>query len=168
MKNHNKNVRTQKLSRKKLTQQEYNEIELIGSNFEYLTLQMLNAGTDTGIMDWNSVEGADKKVALVADVLTSNGDNNPNPSILYEAIGPAYEMYVVVEIGGMLYLTRGAVFSYREFQRDVTAPRLTDEEWQKDLESMPNEGAPEWMNGIVIPKEGVPQDNGRTFYSSGC
>ena len=161
-------ISEKELKGEKLTQQEYNEIELIGSNFEYLTLQMLNAGTDTGIMDWNSVEGADKKVALVADVLTSNGDNNPNPSILYEAIGPAYEMYVVVEIGGMLYLTRGAVFSYREFQRDVTAPRLTDEEWQKDLESMPNEGAPEWMNGIVIPKEGVPQDNERTFYSSGC
>lgn len=161
-------VSEKELKGQKLSEEEYSQIEVMGANFEYLTLDMLNLNSEKPVEAWDYVEGADKKVALVADVLTSNGDNNPNPSVLYEAIGPAYEIYVVVEIEGMLYLTRGGVFSYREFKRDVNDPRLTDEEWQKDLEGMPNEGAPSWMNDIVIPKKDVPQDNERIFYSSGC
>lgn len=161
-------VSEKELNGQKLSDEEYNQIEIMGANFEYLTLEMLNLNNSDPVESWDFVEGADKKVALVADVLTSNGDNNPNPSVLYEAVGPAYMIYVIVEIDGMLFLTRGGVFSYREFKRDVNDPRLTDEEWQKDLESTPNEGAPSWMKDIVIPKEGVPQDNERIFYSSGC
>jgi len=101
---------------------------------------------------WYFVQGADKKVALVADVLTANGDNNPDKTVLYEAVGPANEIYVVVEIQGKLYLTRGAVFSYREFSRDMGEPRLTDEEWQQALKTKPNEGVPVWMNEIIIPR----------------
>ena len=146
---------------------EYSQIEIIGSTFEYITIQLLTIGAEY-TPDWFSIEGADKKVALVVDVMTSNAINNPNPSILYEALGPVNEIYVVVEINGLLYLTRGGVFSYREFKRDVNEPRLTDEEWQKGLEEMPNEGSPKWMEPIVIPKEGIPTDNERVFYSSGC
>ena len=41
------------------------------------------------------MQGADKKVALVADVYTANADNNPEKSILFEAVGDADEIYVV-------------------------------------------------------------------------
>ena len=161
------NISNKELRGEEPDQYEYSQIEIIGANFEYLTTQLLTIGQE-GYYEWRDIEGADKKVAIVADVLTSNAINNPNPSILYEAIGPVNEIYVVVEINGCLYLTRGAVFSYREFKRDVNAPRLTDEEWQKDLLEMPNEGMPKWMEPIVIPKEGIPTDNERVFYSSGC
>lgn len=162
------NASEKELKGQKLTDEEYQQIEIMGSGFEYLTLSMINLNSKNPLDSWDYTEGADKKIAVVADVLTSNGDNNPNPSVLYEAVGPAYEIYVIVEIDGMLYLTRGGVFSYREFKRDVNAPRLTDEEWQKDLETMPSEGTPSWMDGLIIPKEGVPKDNERIFYSSGC
>ncbi len=114
------------------------------------------------------MNGADKSIAVVADVYTANADNNPNKSVLYEAVGPAHEIYVVVEIGGYLYLTRGAVFSYREFQEDIAAPRKTDEEWQQEIKKQPNKGIPEWMKGIIVPIDGKALDNEHLFYSTGC
>ena len=114
------------------------------------------------------MEGADKKVALVADVYTANADNNPEKSILFEAVGLADEIYVVVEIDGYLYLTRGAVLSYREFTQPLSAPRLTDEEWQQQLEKNPRKGVPEWMKRIIVPLKKMPEANEDYFYSSGC
>ena len=99
---------------------------------------------------------------------TANSLNNPNPSILYEGVGPAYEIYVVVEIDGDLWLTRGAVFSYREFQQSINQQRMTDEEWQEKLKTMPRLGCPNWMNEITIPLEDELEDNEEVFYSSGC
>lgn len=155
------------LKGEKLTKEEYGQIEIIGSTFEYLTLEMLQQG-DQELATWDYVEGADKKVALIADVLTANGSNNPDKCVLYEALGPANTIYVVVEIDGLLYLTRGAVFSYRETFRPATDSRMTDEEWQENLESDPNEGIPSWMKEIIIEKKNVPEDNEKIFYSSGC
>ena len=107
-------------------------------------------------------------MALVADVYTANADNNPNKSILYAATGDADEIYVVLEIGGYLHLMRGAVFSYREFQRSINDQRLNDEEWQKYLETHPREGVPSWMAPIIAPLDETPVDNESVFYSTGC
>ena len=109
-----------------------------------------------------------RKVALVADVYTANADNNPNKSILYEGIGLADEIYVVVEIDGYLYLTRGAVFSYREFTLPVDRQRMTDEEWQQEIEKNPRKGVPAWMERITVPLKKKPELNEEFFYSSGC
>lgn len=147
--------------------EEYEHIKVIGSTFEYLTLQIV--GTEDPSAGWDAtVSGADKNVALIADVYTANADNNSNKSVLYEAVGPVQEIYVVVEIEGYLYLTRGAVFSYREFQEDIAAPRITDEEWQQDLKSSPNKGIPSWMKELLVPLSGKPIDNEHYFYSTGC
>ena len=81
------------LKGEKLTKEEYGQIEIIGSTFEYLTLKMLQQG-DEELATWDYVEGADKKVALIADVLTANGANNPDKCVLYEALGPANTIYV--------------------------------------------------------------------------
>jgi len=149
-----------------LTEEEYNKIEKIGSEFEYLTLQIVDASPDS---HWEEcMTGADRSIAVVADVYTANADNNPNKSVLYEAVGPAHSIYVVVEVGGYLYLTRGAVFSYREFQEDVAAPRKTDEEWQNELKSQPNKGIPNWMKEVIVPLDKSALDNEYIFYSSGC
>lgn len=161
------NCSMKELAGHKLTEQEYNQIRVIGSTFEYITLNLVTE-PDEFLSEWSEVNGADKSIAVVADVYTANGLNNPNKSVLYEAVGPAHEIYVVVEIDGYLYLTRGAVFSYREFQEDVAAPRTTDEEWQKSLETQPDKGIPNWMKEIIVPLEKESLDNEYIFYSSGC
>lgn len=146
---------------------ECDQLEYIGATFENISIALLR-DKDHQLWSWDDIQSPDKKVALVADVYTANADNNPNKSILYEAIGDADEIYVVVEIGGYLHLMRGAVFSYREFQRPVNDQRLNDEEWQKYLEQHPREGVPSWMEPIIAPVEEAPVDNESVFYSTGC
>ena len=160
-------VSEKELEGKVLTDEEYDQIEVIGSTFENISLDLVRE-PDQYLMGWIDVQGADKKVALVADVYTANADNNPNKSILFEAVGDADEIYVVVEIGGYIYLTRGAVLSYREFKQPIDEPRLTDEEWQEKLKENPRKGVPEWMKSIIVPLNKEPEVNEEYFYSSGC
>ncbi len=146
---------------------EYDQLEYIGAKFENMSLDLLR-DSEHEFWSWEAIQGPDRKVALVADVYTANANNNPDKSILYEAIGDADEIYVVVEIGGYLWLTRGAVFSYREFDRPIDEQRMNDEEWQQYLEHHPRWGVPEWMNPIIVPLNQAPVDNESVFYSSGC
>jgi len=152
---------------KPITDEEFGQLECIGSTFENISLDLIRQ-KDQYLMGWDDVEGADRKVALVADVYTANANNNPEKSILFEAVGDADEIYVVVEIDGYLYLTRGAVLSYREFKQPIDQPRLTDEEWQEQLEKNPRKGVPEWMKNIIVPLEKEPEVNEEYHYSSGC
>ena len=161
------NVSEKELAGKELTEEEYDQLQYIGAAFENISLDLVRE-KDQYLMGWSDVQGADKKVALVADVYTANADNNPEKSILFEAVGDADEIYVVVEIGGYLYLTRGAVLSYREFIQPIDEPRLTDEEWQEQLEKNPRKGVPDWMKRIIVPLNKMPEVNEEFFYSSGC
>ena len=150
-----------------ISDEEYDHIGYIGATFENISLEILS--TDEGMAArWYDVQGTDKKVALVADVYTANSDNNPAGGVLYEAVGPAHEIYVVVEIDGYLYLTRGAVFSYREFKRPLDEQRMTDEVWQEKLEEYPSTGIPAWMREIIGPLKKAPEANETIFYSTGC
>ncbi|MBQ3781385.1 MAG: DUF3160 domain-containing protein [Bacteroidaceae bacterium] len=160
-------VSKKELAGQKLTDEEYRELEYVGAQFEYISLDMMRE-PDQWLQDWNAVEGADKKVSVVADVYTANAYNNEEKSVLYAAVGPACEIYVIVEIDGYLYLTRGAVFSYREFDQLLGEPRLTDEEWQQQLEQQYHRGMPEWMEPLKVPAEDIPADNELFFYSTGC
>ncbi len=156
------------LAGQKLKDEEYDQLAKIGSSFEYISLDLVRQ-PDQYLMGWSDVSGPDRSVALVADVYTANAFNNEDHQcILYEAVGRADEIYVIVEIEGMLYLTRGAVLSYREFDRPLDIPRLTDEEWQEHLKSNPRDGVPEWMEEIIVPLNTAPKPNEEFFYSSGC
>jgi len=161
------NASLKELDGKRLTNEEYDHIRYIGATFENLSLELIKEPNQS-LMGWYDVQGADKSIAVVADVYTANGDNNPEPSILFEAVGPADEMYVVVEVDGYLYLMRGGVFSYREFKQPVDQPRLTDEEWQEKLKTYPNTGKPSWMKEIIIPINTKPVPNETVFYGTGC
>ena len=147
----------------KLTESEYRDIEYMGSSIEYFTLSVLDP--DLHLDNWSLVQGPDKSIAVVADIYTRNVSGCDKNGILHVATGPANNIYVVVEIEGNLYLTRGATFSYYEFVQPL-GTRLTDEEWQKMLEEKKVPPIPEWMKSIMIDRE--PHVNERIFYSSGC
>ena len=149
------------------TDEEFDQLKCIGATFENISLGLISE-PDQCLMGWNDVQGTDRQVALVADVYTANADNNPEKSILYEAVGNADEIYVVVEFDGYLYLTRGAVLSYREFTQPMSQQRLTDEEWQQQLRKNPRKGVPAWMKPITVPMKKAPAVNEEFFYSSGC
>ena len=155
------------LTGRSLSEEQCDQLKHIGATFENLSLDMLR-DKDHELWEWDDVQGPERSVALVADVYTANADNNPQQSILYEGVGPADEIYVVIEVQGYLWLMRGAVFSYREFTRPYGEQRMNDEEWQKRLESDPRQGVPEWMKPVIAPVKQAPIDNEKVFYSSGC
>jgi hypothetical protein len=160
-------VSQKELEGKVLDDNEYDNLKCIGAIFENISLDLIRE-PDQWLMGWEDVQGPDRNVALVADVYTANADNNPEKSILYAAVGQTDEIYVVVEVGGYLYLMRGAVLSYREFTRPLGDQRLNDEEWQQYLQDHPREGMPKWMKDIQVPLKKNPVPNERFFYSTGC
>ena len=164
-----RDISIKELNGGKITDEEYNQIEIIGSTVENISLELVSEDNQM-LQGWSDVVSTDKKVAVVADVFTAAGENVAidDMCVLYEGVGPAYEIYVVVEIDGSLYLTRGSVFSYREFTRLMSDPRMTDEEWQQELKKSPTGGTPSWMKEIIAPVKGMSADDEETFYSSGC
>ena len=55
-------------------------------------------------------------------------------------------------------------------RRALDILRLTDEEWQKNLETYPDEGRPSWMQDIMVPLKPAeaPKPDESYFYSTGC
>ncbi len=153
------------LKGQKLSDQEYNTIEVIGSSVEWLTLSILEPGLY--LDSWSLVQGPDKSISVVADIYTRNVAGCSKNGILHVAVGKVNEIYVVVEIEGYLYLTKGATFGYYEFQQEQ-GKRLTDEEWQEMLEGDKLPDIPGWMKEILISPDERPTVDEKLFYSSGC
>ena len=147
----------------RLSDEEYLNIRCIGASIEYFTLSVIDP--DKYFKNWDDIQGPDRQLAIVADVMTRNIDGCQKNGILYEATGPANAIYVVVEIDGNAYLTRGATYSYYEFVEPL-GPRLTDEQWQQMLASPDAPGVPGWIRPVMVDHE--PRVDERLFYSSGC
>ncbi len=156
-------VTKKELAGEVLSDNEYYTIKYMGSSLEYFTLSVIDP--DLYLDNWSLVQGPDRSIAVVADIYTRNVPGCNKNGILHVATGNANSIYVVVEVGGNLYLTRGATFSYYEFVQPLDT-RLTDEEWQKMLEEGKAPSIPAWMNNLIIDKE--PKVDERIFYSSGC
>ncbi len=169
------NVSEKELDNTPLTLQEYEQIQKMGALLDNLTLTVLN----DEFAFWDEIEGLDKHMPVIADVHT--GDNEA----LEAGVGKAHEMYVIVEIGGKLKLTRGAIFSYYEFRWPI-ADRLTDEKWQKMLEEGEEPVLPVWSNfyrspekqqktlkPLYLPPPGIPNWSSEPgwqiiYYETGC
>ncbi|HYG81457.1 MAG TPA: DUF3160 domain-containing protein [Pyrinomonadaceae bacterium] len=135
-----KTISEKELRGERLTDEEYDQIRHIGGTLEYLTLSVMTGNPDT----WEMVNETDKDMAVVADVHTGGA------VVLEEGVGHANEILVVVPVEGKLVLTRGAVFSYYEFQHP-SADRLTDEKWQRMLNTGKTPPPPVWTKSFLLP-----------------
>jgi hypothetical protein len=138
-----KQISEKELKNEKLTEDEYETIRHIGGTLEYMTLSVMTGQPDT----WELVNETDKDMAIAADVHTG-GDK-----VLEEAVGHANEILVVVPVEGKLVLTRGAVFSYYEFTHP-SADRLTDEKWQKIVNTNRAPAPPIWTKSFLLNAAG--------------
>lgn len=128
-----------------LTNREYSKIQAFGGWLENLTLSVI---TDDEHIRWFELKSeTDKNIAVIADVHTSLNQ------VLEVGVGPAFEIYVVVDMGGHLKLTRGAVFSYYEFIHPAS-DRLTDAKWQQMLKEGKEPPLPPWANIYLSPQKG--------------
>lgn len=125
-------VSEKELSNEQITTEEFNDLNWLGGRIEHLTFRIFNS---------DHLPEKERLVALVADVYQYNGE------YLEEAVGMVDEIYVVTEINGKPYLTKGAVFSYYEFNNGQP---LSDEEWQKQLLSDKEIKRPAWINDITV------------------
>ena len=117
------------LSGEPFSKQEYERIAWLGDEIQAVTNFFLEKQPDS--------------IASVS-VFSKQKDK-----VLYNALGNARDIYVVVEINGYLYLTKGAVFSFYEFSRLNNEKPLTSEEWEKTVKSGQTPAAPAWIKDYI-------------------
>jgi hypothetical protein len=125
-------VSKKELANEKITTEEFNYLSYLGGRIEYLTFRIF--GSD-------HLPEKERLVAVVADVYNYNGE------YLEEAVGMIDEIYVVAEINGKPYLTKGAAFSYYEF---TSKTPLSDEDWRTQITSGQAPERPIWMKEIMV------------------
>ncbi|WP_202710755.1 DUF3160 domain-containing protein [Sporosalibacterium faouarense] len=154
------NCSVKELRNEELTEDEYYQLLTYGGLLEYLTSSFAGDG-----MRWFEITSeTDKNMAIIADIHTIAPNEFSLGGYFEVGVGPAYEIYVVVPIDGKLYLTRGGVFSYYEFDSDK---RLTDEEWQRILKEDKQPSQLKWMDKFINGEEKeIPMPT--EPYSSGC
>lgn len=141
------NCSIKELKNEVLTIEEYEYIQIYGGVLERLTASF--AGD---YLRWFEITSeTDKNMAVIADFHTIAPNSYSSGGYMEAGVGPAYEIYVVVPIGGKLYLTRGAVFSYHEF---ISEERLTDEKWQGLIKEDKQPPMPEWTNSFIREGKG--------------
>jgi hypothetical protein len=121
-----------------LTDDELSLIWNIGNDVEGISCRLV----DERIEQWHQVQGAERFMACIADVATS-GD-----TCLEVGVAAGNTIYALVPIEGKWTLTRGAVFSYREFEWPAS-DRLTDEKWQQMVRDGKAPAAPVWTRSFT-------------------
>jgi hypothetical protein len=132
-------ISNKQLNKINLSAKEFDELSFIGGQVEQLTLNIIESTE----MEMEMVHTPERYVAVATDVYTYKDQ------CLQEGVGMADEIFVVAEINGLLYLTKGAVFSHYEFT-GPSSERLTDEQWQEMLlnKKQPDEAI--WMKDVKV------------------
>jgi hypothetical protein len=138
-----------------VSQKEINKIDVSAEEFDRMTwlggeIERLTFS----ILDTDHLPEREKKIALVTDIYTYNN------KVLEEAVGFADEIYIIAEINGDAYLTKGACFSYYEFNSDT---RLTDEKWQEVIDSINVPMYPKWIQPLYVKTKSLESKPGYSF-----
>lgn len=126
-----------------LTDDENRALRQAGGTMEAIMLSFF----EEGAAKWSNITNeTDRNMALIADIANVREPVSGAMISLKQALGPAYEIYVVVPWQEKLYLARGAVFSYFEFADDK---RYTDDEWEQLLKDDDAPAQPDWMKTFL-------------------
>jgi hypothetical protein len=135
-------ISQRELSGGTITDNEYQQIMYWGGTLEQFTLA---AADTTGAA---SRDLSDQKAALVADVATGTNDLQTLVA-LEEADGQPTIIYVVLPDSPQR-IAIGAVYSYYEFTVPSSG-RLTDQQWQVQVEAGTNPAQPDWTKMFIAP-----------------
>ena len=113
-------ISVKELQNEKLTDEEYELIEIYGGEIEHFWLDAMKAQTGA-----EYPTSDDYPAAIVVDVAT-----DPNGSVLEMATGDPAVIYVIVQVDGKLRIAEGAVYSFYQFEQPIS-DRLTDTDWRK-------------------------------------
>lgn len=141
-----KEIAEKELANEKLSDADYELIRTYGGQLEHFWLEVNKeemAKTQTNTLNYLN----DNPAALIADVAT-----DPNGSVLEEATGRIFEIYVAVPIDGQLRIAKGGVYSYYEFLWPLS-DRLTDAKWREMLNSGQEPALPAWTEQFMIAPE---------------
>jgi hypothetical protein len=128
------------------TDVENERLDGIGSELEYIWIASSDITSD---LNGQTVPDPNERAGLVTDVFSSSFE------YLQLGTGGVDTVYVIVPIGdGRFELAVGQVASYYEFWRDVTEPRLTDEEWRsivtEEFQGGPMPQRPRWVAPLLV------------------
>ncbi|MEA4849238.1 MAG: DUF3160 domain-containing protein [Clostridiaceae bacterium] len=144
------------LKNEELSRDEYYQLLVYGGWLESLTSSLMEDG-----FKWYQITSeTERNMAVISDVSTV-----ASGGVLEAGVGPACEIFVVVPIGGKLYLTRGAVFGYYEF---ISDKRLTDEEWQQLHKEGKQPEQQEWIRSFTDTESKSSAPTPAEPYNSGC
>ena len=135
-------ISQRELSGGAITDDEYQQIMYWGGTLEQFTLKAADTTGD------NSRDLSDQKAVLVADVATGTNDLQTLVA-LEEGDGQPTLIYVVLPDSPQR-IAIGAVYSYYEFTVPASG-RLTDEQWQAQVEAGSNTAQPDWTKMFVAP-----------------
>lgn len=127
-------VSEKELAGKLISNDEFEELSWIGGRVESITFRIHKS--------YDHLPEKERMIALVADVYQVNNE------YLEEAVGNADDIYVIAEINGKPYLTRGSIFSYYEFNSD--GGPMTDDSWQAKVNAMQTPPRPSWIHHMVV------------------
>jgi hypothetical protein len=137
-----KDISERELAGGAISDDEYWRIQYWGGTLEQFTLK---AADTTGN---DSRDLSDQKAALVADVATGP-DSNGALVALEEADGQPTKIYVILP-DSPWRVAIGAVYSYYEFTVPSSG-RMTDEQWQAQVEAGTNPAQPDWTQMFIAP-----------------
>ncbi len=126
-----------------LSDSEYENIFCFGKVMQYL---VSDSNDPQQLWETNTDD-----MAVIADVHTDSNTDR----CLEECVGYPLEIFVIVNEGGTIRITRGAIFSYYEFTQPI-AERLTDEAWREMLTGDIPPTMPEWVASFTDISEPQP------------